>query len=129
LTLDLSINGQRANVATIADLRHALASFTQERVREVWITVQDGPALCALFSGGNGWLMYLRKNGDAGFSSRNPDYRGEMDAMLEYQLSNGQSDVYPASWALPKILVIEALEHFVEYRDRPPFVQWQDDGA
>ena len=29
-----------------------------------------------------------------------PDYQGKADAMLEYRLSNGQHDVYPASWAL-----------------------------
>ncbi len=73
--------------------------------------------------------MYLRESGDAGFSSRNPDYRGEPDAMLKYQIINGQDDVFPASWALPEIQVIKALEYFVECQQRPPFIQWHDDSA
>jgi hypothetical protein len=59
--------------------------------------------------------MYLREREDAGLSSRNPDYRGEIDGMLEYRLSNGQHDTYPESWALPESRVIQALEYFVEH--------------
>jgi hypothetical protein len=129
LTLDLSINGHTARIATVADLRHAIAPFAGEAFREVWINVEGGPALCALFNGVSGWLMYLRQSGDAGFSSRNPDYEGKADVILEYRLSNGQRDVYPASWALPEVLVIKALEHFVKRQERPPFVQWHDDSV
>lgn len=39
--------------------------------------------------------MYLRYNGDAGFSSRNPSYAGQPDANQEYYLSNGQREEYP----------------------------------
>jgi immunity protein Imm1 of predicted polymorphic toxin system len=126
LTFDLSINGHQSAITTVAGLRHALAPFADEAFREVWIVVADGPALSALFNGHTGWLMYLRKSGDAGFSSRNPTYQGEPAAVLEYRLSNGQIDAYPTNWALPEALVIKALEHFVEFRDRPPFVQWYD---
>ena len=49
-------------------------------------------------NGDFGWLMYLRGNGDPGFSSRNPNYDGPPDAQIDYELSNGQRDLYPASW-------------------------------
>jgi hypothetical protein len=129
LTLGLSINGYRTRVATVVELQCELESFAGEAFREVWIDVQDGPALCALFNGGIGWLMYIRESGDAGFSSRNPDYQGRANAMLEYRLSNGQQDAYPANWALPENRVNRALEYFVECRQRAPFIQWHDDGA
>ena len=51
--------------------------------------------MVALINGEFGWLMYLRYDGDAGFSSRNPSYQGPSDAMIEYFLSNGQLDEYP----------------------------------
>ncbi len=51
--------------------------------------------MCALINGSLGWLMYLRENGDAGFSSRIPKYTGSSDAKLEYFLSNDQRDEYP----------------------------------
>jgi hypothetical protein len=129
LTLDLSINGHRTHVATVTELQRELESFADAAFREVWIDVQDGPALCALFNGGIGWLMYVNEAGEAGFSSRNPDYQGTTDAMLEYRLSNGQHDLYPASWALPENRIVKALEFFVECRQRPSFIQWHDDGA
>jgi hypothetical protein len=127
LTLSLSINGYRTRVATVVELQRELESFAGEAFREVWIEVKDGPALCALFNGRIGWLMYMHESGDAGFSSRNLDYEGKADAMLEYRLGNGQHDFYPANWALPENGVIKALEYFVECQQRAPFIQWHDD--
>ena len=94
---------------------------------EIWVQAKDGQSLCALINGDMGWLMYLREPGDAGFSSRNPDYAGPADAMLEYYLSNGQRDVYPLSWALPIDVVRRAIECF-EREEKPPlFIMWNND--
>ena len=71
--------------------------------------------------------MYLREPGDAGFSSRNPDYAGPENATVEYQLSNGQRDEYPASWALSLDLVQRALAYFESRKEPPPFILWHND--
>ena len=71
------------------------------RFREICDEAPDGQSLSALINGDFGWLMYQRGGDDPGFSSRNPNYAGEPDATIEYFLSNGQRDEYPASWALP----------------------------
>lgn len=94
---------------------------------EVWVHSSDGQALCALINGDRGWLMYLREEGDAGFSSRNPDYDGPADAQIEYRLSNGQQDFYPASWALPIADVRRAVAYFEQEQVRPLFVVWHED--
>ena len=56
--------------------------------------------------------MYLRKEGGSGYNSRNPYYHGPPDARIEEELSNGQHDFYPASWALPIAEVSRMLDHF-----------------
>jgi hypothetical protein len=94
---------------------------------EVWLRLPDDQILCALINGDRGWLMYLREEGDSGFSSSNPDYDGPADAQLEYELSNGQHDLYPASWALPITEVRRAIEYFEREHKRPPFVVWHED--
>jgi hypothetical protein len=99
--------------------------------QEIWIETSDGPAMCALINNEVGWLMYLRHKGDSGFSSRNSKYQGSLDAVIEYVLSNGQKDAYPASWALPVGEVKRALEYFRQTSSPPPFVLWcneSDDG-
>lgn len=48
--------------------------------------------MMALINGEFGWLMYLREDSDAGFSSRNPIYTGSEDETMEFYLSNGQLD-------------------------------------
>src|SRR4051812_13636358 len=93
------------------------------RFNEHWVHAPDGQALCALINGDRGWLMYLRREGDAGFSSRNPDYAGPPDAEIEYRLSNGQHDTYPAAWALPVEVVCRALDYFKRHHRPPPFVR------
>ena len=95
--------------------------------REVWLEAPDGQSLCALINGDVGWLMYLRDPGDAGFSSRNPDYDGDPNQEVEYLLNNGQRDWYPASWALPVEEVRKALDSFAREYQRPPFIVWRRD--
>ena len=94
---------------------------------EVWLRLPDDQILCALINGDRGWLMYLREEGDSGFSSRNSTYDGPPDAKIEYELSNGQHDLYPASWALPIAEVRRAIEYFEREHKRPPFVVWHED--
>lgn len=94
---------------------------------EVCIESPDGQLMCALINGGQGWLMYLREAGDAGFSSRNPDYTGAKNATIVYRLSNGQEDLYPASWAYPVEHINRAIEYFKEFGRPPPFITWHND--
>ena len=95
--------------------------------QEIWLNSPDGQSLCALINGDVGWLMYLRKNGDAGFSSRNPHYSGSERATIDYVLSNGQRDEYPASWALSIFDVKRALKYFQDHNRPPPFIHWHND--
>lgn len=71
--------------------------------------------------------MYLSAPGDAGFSSRNPAYDGPEDAVVDFVLSNGQRDAYPASWVLPSELIERALDYVRSDGSLPPFVAWHDD--
>ncbi len=103
--------------------------YDRSRYSEIWEETDDGQALCALINGDLGWLMYLREEGDAGFSSRNPDYRGDPDAKVEYYLSNGQCDTYPLSWALPVKEVRRALEYFRREQRPPTFISWHNDAG
>jgi alpha-D-ribose 1-methylphosphonate 5-triphosphate synthase subunit PhnI len=86
----------------------------------------DSQYLVALINGDLGWLMYLRYNGDVGFSTRNPDYAGPEDAVLEYYLSNRQRDAYPLSWAIPVSEIERALEYFITELKPPPWLHWHN---
>ena len=129
MNCQLSINGRQAEVSTLAELREAWELASSEKFREVWLYAEGGSALCALCNGKSGWLMYLREDGDAGFSTRNPRYQGEPDATTEYRLDNGQVDSYPAAWALPESELLEALKYFLECGDRSPSVHWHNNGV
>ncbi len=97
--------------------------------KELWERGPQGQSLCALVNGGLGWLMYLRHDGDAGFSSRNLDYTGPEGATIGYVLANGQRDEYPASWAYPVATVMAALDYFRREGQPAPFVAWHNDSG
>ena len=97
--------------------------------REILEESPDGQSLSALLNGDVGWLSYLRAPGDPGFSSRNPRYSGDPNAVIEYVLGNGQRDAYPASWALPSSEVFRALAYFKEHRRAPPFISWHNESG
>src|SRR5262245_11661692 len=101
----------------------------QQGYDEIWVDIKDGQSMCALINGDSGWLMYLRYNGDAGFSSRNPSYSGPPDAKQEYYLSNGQRDEYPLAWAIPIEEVHRALDHFEREQRPPPWITWHNDSG
>jgi hypothetical protein len=146
MTIELRVNGHSSRVASVAEFRRALIPFALHEFREISIDIEEGgPALFALLNRSIGWLMYLRHYGDVGFSSRNPAFDasaaaqsnpasisrwgGVLVPVIEYRMSNGQLDQYPASWALPEKEVMCALEYFVEHQGaRAPFVVWHDDG-
>jgi hypothetical protein len=73
--------------------------------------------------------MFLRFPEDPGISSRNPSYSGPLDATTEYELSNGQVDSYPASWALPLATIEQAITFFRGTGQPPPFVCWSNDAG
>jgi len=99
------------------------------RCREIWFESPNGRMLSGLINGEIGWLMYLRAEGDAGFSSRNPDYAGPPDEKVRYRLSNGQVDEYPRAWAYPIDAVERALEHFRQTGEPPTFIEWYNDSG
>lgn len=107
--------------------------WEKEQYKEIWIypeeTEEDERAMMALINEDWGWLMYLREEGDIGFSSRNPDYAGTDDdgKMMDFMLSNGQLDHYPLSYVLPVERVMKALDYFEKHHELPEFIMWHDD--
>lgn len=111
---------------SLAHLRAALVSIPTGHA-EIWVDHSPFPSLCALINGQHGWLMCIRYDGDAGFSSRNPTYAGPSDAEIHYELSNGQRDRYPAAWAYPTTGVLRAVEFFAHHGRVPGSIAWWND--
>jgi hypothetical protein len=99
----------------------------KHRYEERWERSASGAALCALLHDDRGWLMHLPDPGAAGASSRDSDYDGPRDAMLDFRLSNGQVDSYPVAWTLPRETIERALAYFRRTGERPPFITWHED--
>jgi len=114
------------DIHTVEALREQLRS-PRPRFLELWVAAPPDQSLCALISGEVGWLMYLREEGDAGFSTRNSSYTGSPDALMDYYLENGQHDPYPVAWALPVAEVQRALEHFIIHAEPASWLTWHND--
>ena len=102
-------------------------SDSQPQYQEIWHTSPAGAHLCVLINGDVGWLAYLRGDGDAGFSSRNPEYTGPADATIEFKLNNGQVDAYPKAWCYAIETLRRAERHFIDTGLPPTFVEWHND--
>jgi Immunity protein Imm1 len=113
-------------IRTVAELDAALPLPSSSSL-ELWVELEDGQAMSALTNGSVGWLMYLRFKGDSGLSSRNPSYSGDSAAVINYRLTNGQVDSYPASWAYSIEKVKLALRAFLETGQPPGWIQWHED--
>ena len=101
--------------------------WSNDKFKEIWVQSDDEQMMSAMINGEFGWLMYLREEGDPGFSSRNPNYRGDKEATMEFCFENGEIDKYPLSWVIPVDLVYKALEYFKLNHKPPEFIEWYDD--
>ncbi|HUC52525.1 MAG TPA: Imm1 family immunity protein [Candidatus Cybelea sp.] len=127
--MELKINKVLYEVTDLDELRLRLTQIRRAQFAEVWLQHTAGwPAISALINGEAAWLTYLRHEGDAGFSTRNPLYSGPKKAVIEYYLSNGQRDEYAASWNVTTAEALRALEYFFEEEAMAPWLTWQDDG-
>ena len=128
--MELKINKVLYEVTDSDELRLRLAQVLRTQFSEVWLQHADGwPAIGALINSEAAWLTYVRYEGDPGFSTRNPQYSGPAKSRLEYILSSGQRDEYPASWNITTKEALRALEHFLEEETMAPWLTWHDDGA
>jgi hypothetical protein len=126
--MELIINKVQYEVTEPDELRLRLVQVRRAEFSEVWINHTGGwPAICALVNGEAAWLMYMRYEGDAGFSTRNPLYAEPARAVIEYHLSNGQQDEYPAAWNITTAEAIRGLEFFFEEAGMAPWLHWYDD--
>ena len=123
----LTLNGQEYPVRSSEELHAYLEAVRQHDYAELWLNQVDGAALCVLVNRDKAWLMFLRDEDDAGFSSRNPSYTGSSDATLEFFLSNGQRDEYPADWCIPTEKALQAVRYLFEHGERPYWIQWHED--
>lgn len=115
--------------SALASLEAMLAGLPETGFAEVWVMHGRFPALCALLNGDRAWLTCLRADGDAGFSSRNPGYAGPPDAEMEFMLSTGQRDRYPAAWTYSRAEVLAAVRLFADARRFPATLSWFNDSG
>lgn len=126
--MELKINKVLYQVSEADELQVHLAHARRNQFAEIWMQhAVNWPAICALINGDAAWLMYTRFDGDAGFSTRNPNYSGPPKAVIEYCLANGQRDKYPASWNITMAEAIRALEYFFVEEAMAPWLHWHED--
>lgn len=100
---------------------------SSEQFKEIWIEGDKGQRICALIDNDFGWLMYLRFEGHAGCSTRNPAI--ETKEEIEFVLDNGQGDLYPKNWTYPLSKLKLVLLSFMNDSELPNQLSWHDDSA
>jgi hypothetical protein len=128
-SLQVSLSSDHDRVAAVGTLRAFFEVARRRRFAEIWVRHGAFPSLCALVHGESAWLTFLRYDGDAGFSSRNPAYCGPPDRTIGYMLGNGQVDEYPASWAYPTEKVFDELLVFAREGRASGSITWFNDSG
>ncbi|MGO4158103.1 hypothetical protein [Cupriavidus sp. YAF13] len=122
MAMSILFNGHTEDIASLEELRHALGRFDDVPQFELWVSVPDGPSICMLRNCEHAWLMYLRHEGDSGFTSI-----GEASQLgnEKYILSNGQKDEYPVAWCIEVEQCYKVIAYFyVNDGARPEWIQW-----
>lgn len=123
----LILNNQQCAIDSILQLTCQLETVSQCEFIEIWLNEINGAALCVLVNRDKAFLMFLRAEGDSGFTSRDPDYSGSADSQIEFLLANGQRDEYSAQWCVSITEAIKAVYYFFESGQKSPLIFWHQD--
>jgi hypothetical protein len=118
-------NKRRRRCNSVWAFEQLLKRFNEEATFELWLKTDHGPMISMLRNEANGFLMYLRADGDAGFTSRSVQDRS---GTATFRLSNGQEDEYPLSRCVDISECYKALAAFFSRNgDRPDSILWHAD--
>jgi hypothetical protein len=118
-------NERRIRCNSVWALEQLLKRFDEEATFELWLTTNHGPMISMLRNGADAFLMYLRAEGDSGFTSRSAQ---ERSGTVAFRLSNGEQDQYPLSWCLETGECYKALvEFFSSNGAKPDAIIWHAD--
>lgn len=122
MTVSISFNGCTESIVSLKELGEALNRFDEVPEFELWVSAADGPSMCMLRNCEHAWLMYLRHEGDSGFTSIG---KAGQPGNEEYTLSNGQKDEYPVAWCIQVQQCYKAIADFyVNDGARPEWIDW-----
>ncbi|MEQ1517619.1 MAG: hypothetical protein ABL931_14140 [Usitatibacteraceae bacterium] len=123
--ISFDFNGERQQVLSTERMGRLLDQFDQSPVFELWAFSSGGQSLCMLRNGDHAWLMYLRHEGDSGFSSRSG---GNRPGVSNFKLSNGQINEYPLSWCIGVEQCYKVIAYFFENAgEKPDWITWHED--
>lgn len=119
-----NFNGEEQVVKSSEEFSVELDRFDAVEMFELWLFSSNGPSIGMLRSEGNAWLIYLRHEGDNGFTSASTDLRA---GVATYKLSNGQLDEYPLSFCIDIEQCYKALAYFFANDGAMPTgINWQE---
>lgn len=123
--IEVTFNDHSKACKSVWALEQLIKRFDEEETFELWLKTKHGPMISMLRKGANAFLMYLRAEGDSGFTSRSAN---GILGTAPFRLSNGQDDQYPLSWCIGTSQCYEALiEFFSQNGNKPDSVIWHED--
>jgi len=113
-------------IGSLDELRAVLSRTRDAASEEFWLVHPSGPRICMLRNRGRALLMFQAGDDDTGLVARS---RGEPPAVgvVEFTLSNGQRDEYPAAWTVSAEEAVAALDYFFATVATTPSLEWRDD--
>jgi hypothetical protein len=114
------------SIPTEEALLTSLEALTQNPYNEIWLTGHGTTSLTILTNGQSAFLMFLRHEGDSGFSSRNPTSPSS-DTTISFKLANGQVDQYPADWVVPLTSAWQAAIDYFKTGKMSKEIIWEED--
>jgi len=128
--MELNLNGESYEVASVGGLRYHLPKISDTRFAEVWLYSDSSwPAICALVNGGAAWLMFLRREGDSGFSTRNPNFAGPKTLLLNISSRTASGMNTPPNGTSPHRRLCALSNILWKEEEMAPWLHWHQEGS
>ena len=128
-TTTLTINQIEYHIHTDAAVSNHLATLPRAGFSEVWLVIENGPAISMLLNhdADRALVIFGHFDGDPGLSSRSSEPAWMHDQPVRFCLSNAQDDDYPSAWTVPISAACAAVAYTLAHRQPAPWIRWHDD--
>ncbi|WP_343565688.1 hypothetical protein [Sphingobacterium sp.] len=123
--LSLVANGKEFSITTLVELKTVVVQFHETEFVEYTLSGHDESSIILLKNSTHSFAIYLRFNGDAGYTTHNP--KGTTSEMKDFILTNGQRDEYPTALLVDNKDGLEILQFYLLTGEMYPGIKWQEE--
>ncbi len=121
----LIINGKKILIKSLSHIKEVFELYKDTEFLDCSLSENDEKSIIVLFNRTHSLGIFLRYNGDSGFTTCNS--YGNENKIQKFLLANGQIDEYKETMLVKREIGFEVLKYFTLTSEMYPKIEWKEE--